>query len=140
MPNPPQYRDVLEGSRRLRRRSTDAERALWRALRSRQLTGMKFRRQHPIGGYVLDFFCETARVGVELDGGQHAEPEMKRRDEQRARDLERMGIRLIRFWDNDVLTKTEAVLQRIAEAVADPSPLPSPGGRGKKSLSGRGAR
>jgi len=132
MPNPRHYRDDLSKARRLRHDSTDAERSLWHALRSRQVGQAKFRRQHPVAGYVLDFYCATARLGIELDGGQHAEPSAKTRDTERARDLKRQGIRLLRFWDNEVLANREGVLQRIAEALAFPSPLPSPEGRGRE--------
>jgi very-short-patch-repair endonuclease len=97
-------------ARELRRESTDAERALWRALRSRQVGGVKFRRQHPLGPYVVDFLCYEHKLVVEVDGGQHA---LSPSDGARTRWLEANGFRVIRFWNNDVLTRTEGVLTEI---------------------------
>ena len=96
-------------ARTLRRDSTDAESKLWQAIRGRQLANAKFRRQAPLGGYVADFVCLEARLIVELDGGQHS-PEV---DAGRTAFLEAQGFRLIRFWNNDVLSNTEGVLQLI---------------------------
>ena len=110
----------LGRSRDLRRRQTDAEAALWRHLRRRGLVGLKFRRQHPIHGYIVDFFCSEARLAVELDGGQHAEAFA--RDVLRTQELERRGIRVVRFWNTDVLREPLAVLQRILEEARTPSP------------------
>ncbi|MGH8225475.1 MAG: endonuclease domain-containing protein [Gammaproteobacteria bacterium] len=120
-------------ARRLRYASTDAERILWRRLRDRQLDGWKFRRQHPIGSYVTDFYCVEAALVVEVDGGQHA---LRRKsDRERTEALVKLGIRVIRFWNNDVLAHTDAVLEQIAcELAGSPSPQPSPlGGEGEKS-------
>lgn len=100
----------------MRREPTEAEKALWRALKSRQLSAYKFRRQHPINRYIVDFVCLESMLVVELDGGQHAT--QQRRDEVRTRALEALGYRVLRFWDNDVLANTEGVLTRIIEAPA----------------------
>ncbi len=134
-------RSRLTGAARvLRRHSTDAERVLWRHLRNRQLKGKKFRRQAPIGPYVVDFVCHEARLVVEVDGGQHAQA----RDRDQARDawLRSQGYRVLRFWNNEVLRNTQGVLERIAEELgggeeelSTPSP-PHPGPlriRGQKS-------
>ena len=127
---------LLERARALRREATDAERLLWSLLRNRQFLGLKFRRQHPLGGYILDFYCHEARLGVELDGGQHAEPEQAAYDAQRTRDLEGFGVRVVRFWNHEVLKEPEAVLGAIMEVVEEgpdnrPHPKPlSPGERG----------
>ena len=102
-------------SRRLRRTPTDAEALLWRRLRSSQAGGYKFRRQHAIGRYVLDFFCHDAGVAIEVDGSQHAED--NHRDEIRTRYLQTLGIRVIRFTNLEVLTETDAVLDAIFEAL-----------------------
>ncbi len=93
----------------LRRQPTDAERVLWQRLRGQQL-GVKFRRQHPFLNYVLDFACLEPKLAIEVDGGQHAQSE---RDARRDRDLEAAGFRVLRFWNNEVLTQVDAVLERI---------------------------
>ena len=109
----------------LRRKQTDAERLLWRHLRDRQLGGCKFRRQHKVGPYFADFACIESCLIVELDGGQHADNVLY--DRNRTRFLEKRGWRLRRFWDNDVLTQTDAVLESILNELANcPSPQPSP--------------
>ena len=118
-------------ARQLRREATDAERKLWRILRDRQLAGFKFRRQVPVAGYVLDFYCMKAGLVVEADGGQHHDPGTARRDEMRSARLAQLGIRVIRFPDDVVLKFPEAVAEAIYVAltgdVQGPSPLPSPG-------------
>lgn len=106
-------------ARELRRDSTDAERALWRRLRGNAL-GVKFRRQHPFEGYVLDFVCLEASLVVELDGGQHAQ--CTSADASRTARLEAAGFRVLRFWNNQALEQTDAVLAQIAACLA-PRPL-----------------
>jgi very-short-patch-repair endonuclease len=102
-------------ARRLRREMTDAESLLWRRIRDRTLLRRKFRRQHPIGPYVVDFACLEARLVIELDGGQHD----RRADETSVRTavLECHGFRVLRFWNSDVLGNLEGVLERIAGAL-----------------------
>ncbi len=97
----------IQVARALRRRMTDAERVLWGRLRNGQLVGQKFRRQSPIGPYVVDFLCEARRLVIELDGGQHADSAS---DAARTARLESEGYRVIRFWNNDVLTNLDGVL------------------------------
>lgn len=112
--------------------ATDAESLLWRHLRGRQLAGSKFRRQHPLPPYVLAFYCEELRLGIELDGDQHYTDEERERDRRRAEHLRRMGIRLLRFNNRDVLREMPAVLERIYFEVTSPSPLaPLPEGEGE---------
>ncbi|MGO8914829.1 MAG: endonuclease domain-containing protein [Stellaceae bacterium] len=101
-------------ARRLRITPTDAEIRLWSRLRRKQLEGFRFRRQHPMGPYVVDFFCPDAKLVVEVDGGQHAESAS---DVVRTRWLEAQGYRVIRFWNNDVLGNTEGVLLSILDAL-----------------------
>lgn len=101
-------------ARRMRRLPTDAERKLWLALRGGRLDGWKFRRQHPVPPYILDFACVEARTGVEVDGGQHAESEAEAR---RDAFLARTGWRVLRFWNPDVLTDIDGVLETIAAAL-----------------------
>jgi very-short-patch-repair endonuclease len=91
---------------------TDAERGLWSALRSRRLAGYKFRRQHPVGPFIVDFACIEHRLAIEADGGQHAE---NRKDGRRTGWLTRRGWRVLRFWNNDVLTNPGGVQHVILE-------------------------
>ncbi len=106
----------------LRKRSTDAERALWRYLRARQLEGLKFRRQQPIGKYIVDFVCLEKAIIVELDGGQHAEDVQTERDRTRDQWLEHEGFTVLRFWDHEVLANTDGVLEVMRRACQDLSP------------------
>ena len=105
---------------------TDAEQALWRILRSRQLQGFKFRRQHPIGRHVVDFVCLEQRLIVEVDGAHHAE--QVEGDAERTASLEAKGFRVIRFWNNEVLTEMDGVAMRLL-ANLTPTPLPPAGER-----------
>ncbi|MBI3361526.1 MAG: DUF559 domain-containing protein [Chloroflexi bacterium] len=116
---PPLPPELLARCRELRREATDAEKLLWQLLRNRQLNGAKFRRQHPFHGYILDFYCHEAKLAIELDGGGHAEPERRKHDAERTRALQAEGIRVIRFWNDEVLRNTEAVLQVVWETLTD---------------------
>lgn len=122
---PPMATIALERARDLRVSSTDAERKLWSCLRGGQLNGLKFRRQHPIPPYTVDFFCSSAKLVVELDGSQHTEET----DRARTHYLQSKGFVVLRFWDNDVLTQTEAVVEAIFNTASSspltPTPLPS---------------
>jgi very-short-patch-repair endonuclease len=115
--------DQREFARKLRRNMTDAERLLWRHLRAHRLDGQKFRRQHPLGPYVVDFVHLGARLIVEADGGQHNESNT---DVVRDGWLQAQGFRVLRFWNNDILTRTDAVLEAIWRAVIETTPLPGP--------------
>jgi very-short-patch-repair endonuclease len=99
-------------ARRLRLTPTDAEIRLWSRLRRKQLGGFRFRRQQPLGPYVVDLFCPQAKLIIEVDGGQHAEE-----SDTRTKWLEARGYRVIRFWNNDVLGNTEGVLLTILDAL-----------------------
>ena len=114
---------LLERSRALRRAGTDAETLLWRSLRRRQMAGVKLRRQHQYGGYILDFFCSERSLVIEVDGGQHAVSEQAEYDVARTQYLEASGLRVIRFTNTEVLNETESVLSIIWDAVTS---LPSP--------------
>jgi very-short-patch-repair endonuclease len=93
----------------LRRRQTDAEILLWDKLRNKQLNGVKFRRQHCVGKYIVDFVCLKKKLIIEIDGGHHNEPDVKREDDRRTKWLEAEGYKIVRFWDNDVLQNIEGV-------------------------------
>ena len=107
----------IKFARQLRQRQTDAERALWARLQNRQLGGIKFRRQQPLGPYIVDFISLERRIIVELDGGQHGEDKEGARDEERTAWLKGRGYEVLRFWNNEVLINMEAVLERIMEAI-----------------------
>jgi very-short-patch-repair endonuclease len=111
-------------ARSLRTTPTDAEALLWHHLRDRRLGNHKFRRQRPIGPYFADFACIEARLIVELDGGQHVEAAAY--DENRTRYIESQGYRVLRFWNHEVLTQTDAVRERILQALQEGSPHPNP--------------
>ena len=103
-------RKVNPNARRLRVEMTDAERRLWSALRSRRLQGFKFRRQYPAGPFILDFACVEHRLAVEADGGQHADNGY---DDSRTAWLEQNSWRVVRFWNNEVLTNADGVVEEI---------------------------
>ncbi len=96
----------------------DAEHRLWSVLRNRRI-GAKFRRQVPIGPFIVDFAAINERIVIEVDGGQHAESE---RDQVRDRELESQGFRVLRFWNTDVLVNLEGVVTVIRGALREPSP------------------
>jgi very-short-patch-repair endonuclease len=107
-------------ARQLRRNLTDAERKLWHLLRSRQLSHVKFRRQVPLGPWIADFVSYEHKIVVEADGGQHVDSD---HDKARDIDIAARGFRVLRFWNNDILTNTNGVLERILEALeTSPSP------------------
>jgi len=103
-------------ARILRRDATDAERRLWSALRDRRLRGYRFRRQHPIGDYIVDFACPRHRLIVEADGGQHADSTA---DRHRTAWLEGEGWRVLRFWNNEALANTEGVVETILLKISE---------------------
>jgi very-short-patch-repair endonuclease len=105
-----------ENARRLRRDATDAERRLWSALRDRRLSGYRFRRQFPIGRFIVDFACTKHRLIVEADGSQHADSES---DRERTAWLEEQGWRVLRFWNNDILTNTEGVVETVLKELQE---------------------
>lgn len=106
---------TLKFARQLRHNQTDAEKLLWSKLRNRTLNGCKFRRQIPVGTYIVDFLCQDAMLIIELDGGQHAE--QQNYDQRRTHWLESQGFRVMRFWNNDVLLNIDGVSDAILEAL-----------------------
>jgi very-short-patch-repair endonuclease len=119
-------------ARQLRTSSTDTELRLWLQLKNRKLGGFKFRRQHPIPPYIVDFVCIEQKLIVELDGGQHAEQAAS--DAERTVFLESKGFLIIRFWNDEALKQTDIVLEEILRQLnaPHPGPLPASGARGKK--------
>jgi adenine-specific DNA-methyltransferase len=108
---------TLERARRLRRDMSDEERILWMLLRDRRFQGFKFRRQAPLGDYVVDFVCFERKLIVELDGSQHAEPEQAAFDAKRTAELEAAGFRVLRIWTSDLFKEREGVFETILNAL-----------------------
>ena len=102
----------------MRRSQSDTERSLWRRLRNAQLNGVKFRRQQPVGNYIVDFISFEKNLVIEVDGSQHNEPTFIGDDQERTRYLESRGYQVIRFWNNEVLGNMEGVIHRILEAIS----------------------
>ena len=122
---------VANRARSLRKTATECERILWRHLRNRNFAGYKFRPQHPIDPYTLDFYCPTAKLAIELDGGGHNYRGGQMRDQRREKFLANKGIAVVRFWNHQVREELDSVLQAIwfaleEQTVRDPhlSPLP----------------
>jgi methylmalonyl-CoA mutase cobalamin-binding domain/chain len=146
-PNPPLPDVLLERVRELRQNATDAEQLMWKILRNRGFHDAKFRRQHPKAGFILDFYCHEAKLCVELDGGQHNEDEQVKYDEERTKILdEQHKIKVIRFWNSDVLNRTDDVLNEIWLLLDERlpanslTPNPSPIGEGDSRPSPFGGR
>jgi very-short-patch-repair endonuclease len=114
----------LARRRALRRNSTDVEAALWSQLRAKRFTGFKFRRQHPLGPYILDFYCPARRLAVELDGGQHFEPSAQAYDARRTAYLRDAGLEVLRFPNDVVFKELPAVLDAIGRALGGGGPSP----------------
>jgi very-short-patch-repair endonuclease len=115
-------------ARNLRKQATKAEILLWGKLKMRQMQGSKFRRQQPIGPYIVDFVTFEKKLVIELDGGQHAMEREK--DEKRDAWLKEQGYEVLRFWDNQVFENLDGVLEVIKNKLLSPSPNPSHTGRG----------
>jgi very-short-patch-repair endonuclease len=109
------YRSLLTPlAKSMRRCPTDAEKKLWTQLRKHQLRGLRFRRQMPIGSYIVDFCCLEPKLVIEVDGGQH--DRQAQEDDVRTRFLQRSGYRVLRFWNNEVLQSLDGVMMRIDDA------------------------
>jgi len=126
---------ILSGKRQraLRKNMSDAEQAMWHFLRGRQISGLKFRRQHPFADYILDFVCPEIKLVIEVDGGQH---ELQAKyDENRTQQLQAAGFRVLRFWNNEVLKEKESVKEKIwlivQELQSHPHPDPPLEGEGE---------
>ena len=129
----------MNRARLLRKKATLPERILWRHLRNRNFAGYKFRRQHPFEDYVLDFYCPTAKLAIELDGGGHNYRAGQLRDRTRSEFLARHGVIVLRFWNHQVHQELDSVLRAIWFAIEErqknnPSPLSSPFVEGRGEL------
>ncbi len=109
----------LSFRRQLRKQATAAEKRLWLRLRRRQLEGRKFRRQHPIGPFIVDFYCAGERMAIELDGSIHDDPLRWAYDEEREAYIQARGIRVLRFRNEDVMGQIEVVLEAIRSCLSD---------------------
>ncbi|TCC92070.1 imidazole glycerol phosphate synthase subunit HisF [Pedobacter frigiditerrae] len=126
---------IFENARALRNRVTESESLLWEQLKGKQL-GLKFRRQHPISIYIADFYCHEIKLSIELDGGIHNEPEVLANDIERQRNLEELGITVIRFTNNQLHNNLNSVLDKIKQAIQAKQLAPPPSG-GLRGLSKR---
>ncbi|MFO7667928.1 MAG: endonuclease domain-containing protein [Desulfobacterales bacterium] len=133
--------NITSLARKLRKRSTDTEKLLWRYLRAKQLEGFKFKRQQPIGNYIVDFVCFEKCIVIEIDGGQHAVE--KKKDKERDDWLKKQGLKVLRFWSNEVLINTKGVLEVIRKHCLSHPPLTPPikGGEERENFtSGHGGK
>jgi adenine-specific DNA-methyltransferase len=107
-------------ARTLRRDATKAESLMWQIVRNRGVANAKFRRQHPVGGFVLDFYCDEAKLGIELDGARHRDAATVERAAERSRMLmDQHGVRVIRLWNGDLLQDKEKVIQVLHQALQE---------------------
>lgn len=109
------HQKVFESARFLKKVLTPAEETLWQQLRGRKFKGHKFRRQHPLKSFIADFYCHTSRLIIEVDGGYHQTPEVKEYDQLRTKELEGLGLKVIRFSNEQVLNEMESVLIEISK-------------------------
>jgi very-short-patch-repair endonuclease len=113
-------------ARQLRKKETWAEKLMWRWLRDRRFSGYKFRRQHPVGIYYLDFFCEEAELNVELDGSQHGFPDQRKHDAEREKFLQSRGIMTLRFWNSQLHRNAQTIRHTIFKELQERAPYPLP--------------
>lgn len=100
-------------ARELRQNSTEAEMKLWKALRNRKLLNLKFRRQHPIDSYIVDFYCHEKKIIIEVDGNIHNLPDEKKFDQFRENKLKQLGLNIVRFKNEEVLNNLDSVLKKL---------------------------
>ncbi len=112
------YRDMKERARSMRKHPTQAEAILWKRLRKQQVKGFRFRRQHPIVRFIVDFYCAEAKLVVEVDGAVHDEPGHYEYDTERQQFLEALGLRVLRFTNAAVVGQADAVIEVIADALS----------------------
>ncbi|ENV38677.1 hypothetical protein F959_00369 [Acinetobacter venetianus RAG-1 = CIP 110063] len=102
---------LLEFAKTMRTNATDAEHLIWQLLRAKRFMNLKFRRQHVIAPYIVDFYCHELGLVIELDGSQHNTDDGRAYDFERTKFLEALGLKVVRYWNNDVFTNTELVLE-----------------------------
>ncbi len=107
----------VQRSRELRKNQTDAEKKLWNLLRNRQFSGVKFRRQFSVSQYILDFYSPQTKLGIEADGGHHYTNEGKLKDQRRTEELSKLGIRILRFSDREILNNSDGVAEAIRREI-----------------------
>ena len=111
-------RNIFAKAHELRRNMTEAEKVLWNELKNRQLFKVKFRRQHPIDIFIVDFYCHELKLAIEIDGEIHLKQEVAEYDDGRAHDLERLGIQILRFTNYQVITNVNSVVEKILQVIA----------------------
>ena len=107
--------ELIERCREFRKNPTEAEAMLWENLRRKQIKGLKIRRQHPLGGFILDFYCIEARLGVELDGSVHSKQSQAEYDIARSLELSDHDVKIIRFWNSEVIKDVETVVYQLGK-------------------------
>lgn len=115
--------DIFRIAEELRKNMTEAEKVLWERINRKQIAGVRFRRQHPIGRFIADFYCHKARLVIEVDGSVHDDSEVKERDEGREYELKELGLRVMRFTNGEIFTDIQSVISRI-EAIVIKSMIP----------------
>jgi very-short-patch-repair endonuclease len=123
------FPETFRNARILRKKMTSAEKQVWAALRDRKLAGHKFRRQHPVGQFIVDFYCPGRGLIIEIDGGVHLLEDKVEKDTNRTAELDRLGLKVIRFTNEEVFTDMNGVLVKIKEALHSP-PLQNGEGAG----------
>ena len=108
---------ISEAAKELRKRQTEAEKRLWFKLRDKQLYGAKFRRQEPVGNYIVDFVCFEKKLVLEIDGNPHKHTDVKRNDKQRTAWMQSEGFKVLRFWNADILNNIEVVLKKVKDCL-----------------------
>jgi len=116
----------IKFARQLRKQETWAEKLVWSWLRDRRFSGYKFRRQHPIGGYYLDFFCQEAALNIELDGRQHGSSDEQQHDTEREKFLQSHGIKTLRFWNSHLRRNAQGIRDTIFNELQKRAPHPLP--------------
>ena len=119
-------RELLRISRTLRKKQTPWEHKLWQYLRANRLEGVQFKRQVRLGNYIVDLYCASKKLVIELDGGQHSEQDTAKRDKEKEQYLRNQGYTVLRFWNNEIDQNFDGVLEEIRNKIVNPSPNLSP--------------
>jgi len=118
----PYNKSLKQNARALRSNMTDAELLLWQRVRRKQIHGLQFYRQKPLLTYIVDFYCPKAKLVIELDGGQHYEPQQQEQDQERDKQLEKLGLKILRFTNKEVFEQFDSVMEVIWEACSPFNP------------------